>query len=245
MVSERNVSIHSLESSQPKDREGISMLRSQLVQYCEFLSGSKHDAQDLVQATLLKALPVLKGEQSHPKLPALLRRIAKNTWFDYARKQSKYQLCNPDEWAGLSAVDPQDSSSLEEALQVLIQRLTPQQRAVVLLCDVFQYTDRETAELLGISRGAVKATLHRARLRLEPFKEGVEVVSDMDETQKEILEAYVSAFQSADIRMLLHLCQDGVLDPVQATTQVLTFGQRQAETRKATDYNLISMLAAA
>jgi len=244
-VSERSVSIHSMESSQPKDREGISTLRSNLVRYCAFLCGSTHDAQDLVQAALLKALPALQGEQSHPNLPALLRRIAKNTWLDHLRKQAKNQHCDPNELVGLSFVDPLDSSSLEEALQILVQRLTPQQRAIVLLCDVFQYTDHEAAESLGISRGAVKAALHRARVRLEPFKEGVEAASVIEETQKEILKAYVSAFKSADIRMLVYLCQDGVLDPVQATTKVLKFAEQQAETRKATDYNSTSMLAAA
>ncbi|OPG15404.1 hypothetical protein B2M26_12000 [Ferroacidibacillus organovorans] len=245
MVSVQGVSIDSSVLIEQGRREGISMLRSQLVRYCEFLSGSKHDAQDLAQATLLKAMPVLNGEQSHPNLPALLKRIAKNTWLDHLRKQGKNQFFDPDEWVDHLCVDPQDSSSLEEALQVLVAALTPGQRAVVLLCDVFQYTDREAAELLQISRGAVKATLHRARVRLELFKEGVEVSPVADETQKEILEAYVSAFQSADVRMLIHLCQDGALDPIQATTKVLAFVQRQADTRKAIDHNSISMLAAA
>jgi RNA polymerase sigma factor (sigma-70 family) len=232
-VSERSVAIHFSESSQQMDREGILMLRSQLVRYCEFLSGSTHDAQDLVQATLLKALP------------ALLKRIAKNTWLDHLRKQGKNQFCDPIELVGDSFVDPLDSSSLEEALQVLVGTLTPQQRTVVLLCDVFQYTDREAADILGVSRGAVKATLHRARVRMEPFKEGVEVSSVIDIVQKEILEAYVSAFKSADIRTLIHLCQDGFLDPIHATTKVLTFAERQVDTRKATDCNSISRLAAA
>lgn len=245
MVSEQSISIHSSEFSEQESREGISILRSQLVRYCEFLSGSKHDAQDLVQATLLKALPVLQGEQAHPNLPALLRRIAENTWLDHLRKQGKNQFCDSNELVERSFVDPLDHSSLEETLQVLVETLTPQQRAVVLLCDVFQYTDREAADMLGVSRGAVKATLHRARVRLEPFKEGVEVSPVIDVAQKEILETYVSAFKSADIRMLIHLCQDGVLDPVHATTKVLTFAQRQIDTRKTTDCNSTSMLAAA
>lgn len=244
-MSEQSEFIHSSEFPKQEIREGISMLRSQLVRYCEFLSGSKHDAQDLVQATFLKALPTLQGEQAHPNLPALLRRIAKNTWLDQLRKQGKNQFCDPIELAGRAFVDPLDSSSLEEALQVLVKTLTPQQRTVVLLCDVFQYTDREAADMLGVSRGAVKAALHRARVRLEPFKEGKDVSPVIDDAQKEILEAYVSAFQSADVRMLVHLCQDGALDPILATIKVLTFAQRQAYTRKATDCNSISMLAAA
>jgi len=225
--------------------ESIGSLRTQLLRYCEFLSGSRHDAEDLVQATFLKALPMLAGIQEHPNLPAFLLRIAKNTWLDDCRRNRKCQLCDSMEMPDVSSVGLKDGLSLEEALQGLIMWLTTQQRAVVLLCDVFQYTDREAAECLGISRGAVKATLHRARLRLEPVTEGLEVSSVADESQKVILEAYVLAFQAADIRALIHLCQGGVLDPVQATTKVLTFAQRQAETRKAIDRNPTSMRAAA
>jgi len=245
-VSEHHLTTHSVELSQQMDRDGILMLRSQLVRYCEFLSGSKHDAQDLVQATLLKALPALQSEKVHPNLPAMVRRIAKNTWLDHVRKLNKHHLSDPDELVGVSSEDSVDLSSLQETLQVLVQTLTTQQRTVVLLCDVFEYTDREAAKLLGLSRGAVKATLHRARLRLESVRDGVEVLSVTGESQKEILEAYVSAFQSADIRKLVQLCQNGVLDPVHATSKVLTFAQRQDQTRKASDdYNLTSMLAAA
>lgn len=225
--------------------EQISTLRRALRRYCEYLSGSDHDAEDLVQTTLLKAISVLKSERAHPKLLALLRRIAKNTWIDEVRNRAKYEFCDPDVLAKLSGVEPVDRSSVAEALHILIMRLTPQQRAVFLLCDVFQYTDREAAELLGITRGAVKAALHRARLRLESIAENVDVGPPGNEQQKGILEAYVAAFQAADIRALIHLCQGEALDPVLATTKVLTFAERQLGHSKAADCNTISMLTAA
>ncbi|MCY0875125.1 MAG: sigma-70 family RNA polymerase sigma factor [Firmicutes bacterium] len=244
-MSENHVTTQALTLSQPLDRDGLLMLRSQLVRYCECLSGSTHDAQDLVQATLLKALPALQGEQVHPNLPALLRKVAKNTWLDQVRRLSNHRHSDLDEWVGVIAVDSLDHSSMEEALQVLVQTLTAQQRAVVLLCDVFAYTDREAAQLLGLSPGAVKAALHRARSRLHQARDGTEVLDALDESQKEILDAYVSVFQSADIRMLVQLCRDGSLDPVQATSKVFTWAQRQMGTNKATDYTLTSLSGAA
>ncbi len=198
-----------------------------------------------MQTTLLKAMPVLSGERVHPNVPALLRRIAKNTWLDEVRANVKCQPCGPDTMAELLHVGPADLPAVEEGLQVLIQRLTPQQRAVVLLCDIFQYTDREAATLLGVSRGAVKAALHRARVRLESVAEGADILCFTDELQKEILAAYVSAFRAADVRMLIHLCQGGLLDPVQATTNVLTTAQRQSEASKSVGCRPVSMLAAA
>lgn len=232
------------ESADQESYQAIPNLRRKLLRYCEFLSGSRHDAEDLVQTTMLKALPVLKGTQEHPNVTGFLRRIAKNTWLDQVRKTGRHQLCDVEDLAGLASVDLADQSPLEEAMQVLVRRLTPQQRAVILLCDVFQYTDQEAADLLRISLGAVKATLHRARLRLEHITEDGKVPCS-DELQKEILQAYVSAFQASDIRMLVHFCQGGVLDPVLATTKVLTFAERQGEGTDADSHNPTSMLAAA
>ncbi|WP_081841431.1 sigma-70 family RNA polymerase sigma factor [Alicyclobacillus macrosporangiidus] len=103
----------------------------------------------------------------HPNVPAWLRRIAKNSWIDHVRKHSLSHPHGPSELAVRS--EPafhNEWAELEEALQILLTKLTPKQRMVFLLCEAFQYTDRETAELLGISRGAVKAALHRARVRL-------------------------------------------------------------------------------
>ena len=47
-----------------------------------------------------------------------------------------------------------------------MQRLSPQQRAAVVLKDVFEMSLEETAELLGTTIGSVKAALHRGRARL-------------------------------------------------------------------------------
>lgn len=225
--------------------KGISQVCPPLRRYCEFLSESQHDAEDLVQTTLLKALPVLQGTKHHPNLPALLRRIAKNTWVDEVRKQGHHHLCEPEELQSVAIVGIEDNFALKDALQVLRQSLTLQQQAVILLCDVFQYTAREAAELLGVSRGAIKAMLYRARLRLESVRDGVEVSFVMDESQKETLEAYVSAFQSADIRLLVQLCQDGVLDPVQATSKAIPFAYKQVGQTKANLSGRTSMCMAA
>lgn len=51
---------------------------------------------------------------------------------------------------------------------VALERLTPTQRAVLLLRDGFDYSVRETAEALDLSEANVKTTLHRARQRMAP-----------------------------------------------------------------------------
>lgn len=203
-------------------------------------------AEDLVQVTLMKALPVLNGVAFHANLPALLRRIARNAWIDHVLKHTKDHLYNPYD---LSMVGPnvfvEDSASVEEALALVLEWLTPQQRAVVLLCDVFQYTDREASVVLGIGRGAIKATLYRARLRLRTAAATNEHSAVADEAQKEILSAYVTAFQAADIRMLIHLCQSGPLDPVLATGNVFTLANQRSHVKSKSNANQRAMRVAA
>ncbi|QQE76810.1 RNA polymerase sigma factor [Alicyclobacillus sp. SO9] len=213
------------QQSKSASNSSITSMYTPLRRYCEFLCSSPHDAEDLLQTTLLKALPVLKNEKYHPNVPALLRRIAKNTWIDSLRKDAPSHLCEPQELRSVAVADNTDTADVLDALQVLMQRLTAQQQVVLLLCDVFRYTDREAAALLETSPGAVKATLHRARLRLVPVQQDTEVAPRVDESQIKILDAYAAAFQSADIRMLVQLCQDGVLDPVQATGTALTVAE--------------------
>lgn len=235
----------SFQGCELNDNTHLNILRDDLLRYCDFLSGSRHEAEDLVQTTLLKALPMLE-QQSHPNTSALLRRIAKNTWIDHVRKQNKYCLHSPDEFAAIGgSVWSAQSSELELAMQVLIQRLTPQQRAVFLLSAVFEYTDQETAELLGTSRGAVKAALHRARLHLGGVPRDVEIPSFRDESQRDLLKAYVSAFHAGNVRALIHLCDAGVLNPVQAVSTIHTFTQRQTQTRHSSYCTHRSMILAA
>lgn len=236
--------VQSEKSSSQKSQQTISQLRSQLLRYCEFLTGSRDDAEDLVQTAMLKALPVFAGPRAHPNATALLFRIAKNAWFDLIRKERRHQSFHVASSRGLERIELVDQLPLEEAMQILILKLTPQQRTVILLCDVFQYKHHEAAELLGISIGAVKATLHRARLRLKPITESDET-SSADEPQKEILAAYIAAFQAADIRMLLQLCQGGVLDPVLATTKILTLPSQSTGGTKTVGRASISMRLAA
>lgn len=224
----------------------IVAFRHSLLRYCEFLSGSIADAEDLVQSTFLKVFPLLNGGPSHANLHALLRRIAKNTWIDVVRKRKLYDVVSPEELSMLAdPVTTHDSLLVKEALGLLIQVLTPQQRAVVLLCDVFQYTNREASDLLGMSLGALKATLHRARAQLLARRVDFETRAVVEDEQVNILEAYVAAFHDGNIHALVQLCRDGMIDPVEATTQVLTGSQKHNRTRMQRDISFRAYLRVA
>ena len=55
------------------------------------------------------------------------------------------------------------------AFLLALEALTPRQRAVLLLCDVFDYSVREAAAALDMSEGNVKVTHHRARAAMAGY----------------------------------------------------------------------------
>ncbi|MGA9520691.1 MAG: sigma factor-like helix-turn-helix DNA-binding protein, partial [Myxococcaceae bacterium] len=61
--------------------------------------------------------------------------------------------------------------SVSFAFLMALEALTPQQRAVLLLRDVFDYSVEETAEALSLSVPNVKTTHHRARKRMASFEQ--------------------------------------------------------------------------
>ena len=95
-------------------------------------------------------------------------------------------------------------------------RLSPQERAAVVLKDVFDFSLEETAEALGSTVGGIKAALHRGRGKLvdEDVSPGETV------PVPGALDAFVSAFNGGDLDRLTSLLLDtAVVEVVGATTQ--------------------------
>lgn len=149
----------------------LSPLRPALYRYCRSLTGNTWDADDLVQETLMRGFGILGLGQEEIKDPrAYLLRIASNAWIDWQRRKAV-------ETAAVSAMAAsstqhataghEEASSVRDAGSVLMQILAPQERAAVVLKDLFDMSLEESARILGTSIGAIKAALHRGRVRLQ------------------------------------------------------------------------------
>jgi RNA polymerase sigma-70 factor (ECF subfamily) len=90
-----------------------------------------------------------------------------------------------------------------DAGTVLLQRLSPQERAELVLKELFDYRLEEIAEVLATTVGAVKAALHRGRTRLrEP--EG-EAASRRPGPSVALVDRFVDAYRAADVPGLVGL----------------------------------------
>jgi RNA polymerase sigma-70 factor (ECF subfamily) len=167
-------------------------------------------------------MPVITGKQEHANPEAYLFRIAKNKWIDQIRKQKAARQTKLEAqvelFPDILVVD------VEAAFQVLLKHVSPLQRTVFLLRDVFGFSGAEVAKMLETTEGAVKASLHRARLTISVLKHQMteEHAEEKDEgCDKELLRAYVTAFRSGDTQMLVQLVQNDVIHPVAAASRIL------------------------
>jgi RNA polymerase sigma factor (sigma-70 family) len=203
----------------------MKQLHTSLLRYCLSLTETTWDAEDLAQDTWVKAVGAFK-DLSHSNPEAFLLRIAKNTWIDQARRTTVMTRIIKSEYPKLLAVQSFSDSSfgIETAFQALIKYLSPLQRAVFLLRDVFGYSSLEAAALLRTTEGAVKAALHRARhslvlVRSDIDEEAVLSIS-VDEDLKALLRSLTSAYQAGDITTLVTLVQQNEIEAAVAIGMV-------------------------
>lgn len=177
-------------------------LRPELYRYCRHLTRSPWDAEDLAQDTLARALVTL-GTQLKPEIEnprAWLFRVATNLFIDRTRRVRE----EPSELAEASAKES-DARAKREAAGTLIARLSPQERAAVVLKDAFELELGEIASVLGTSLGAVKTALHRGRSKLSEPE-----AADPRCAAPAALDAFCRAFDAGDLPALTALLLDTV-----------------------------------
>lgn len=179
-------------------------LRPDLYRYCRYLARSPWDAEDLVQDTMARAFVTLGCLfKEMPKNPrAWLFRVASNLWIDRVRRTRELPGDIPDVAA------PPEPRVDRDAAGTLLVRLSPQERAAVVLKDVFDLTLAEIAETLSTTVGAVKAALHRGRGKLAESEPPPFDAAGVRAPKAGVIDAFCDAFNARDIDRLTALLLD-------------------------------------
>ncbi len=130
-------------------------MRPELYRYCRGLTGTVWDAEDLVQETLIRTF--VRSAEVHDSIEnarAYVFRVASNLWIDRFRGIREYASADSPEVQTPETPIPRE---VRDAASRLVSVLPPQERAAVLLKDVFDLTLEEIALALETSIGAVKA----------------------------------------------------------------------------------------
>jgi RNA polymerase sigma-70 factor, ECF subfamily len=211
-------------------------MRRELLAHCYQMLGSVHDAEDLVQETMLRAWRARdQFDRTRASLRTWMYRIATNACLTALKGRSRRplpsEISDPFDDPGeplaggheiswlqpfpdaLLAGDPVShllsAGRLRLALMAAMQLLPPRQRAILILRDAFELPAAEVAQVLETSPAAVNSGLQRARARLAD--------ADLDEfeagelasaARHAIVDRYVTAFLDADLAKLKLLLAD-------------------------------------
>jgi RNA polymerase sigma-70 factor (ECF subfamily) len=136
------------------------------------ITRNAHDAEDLVQETMVRAFRSIdRFDGRHPR--AWLLTILRNAEINRHRRRrpglltdAQTNLPDPVADSGDTAEDAALSDTFDEAVETAFDGLSPEFREVVELVDLGGLSYAEAAKVAGIPEGTVMSRLHRARRRI-------------------------------------------------------------------------------
>lgn len=148
---------------------------------------SEEDARDAVQDAFLSAFRGVEGFEGNARISTWLHRIVVNAALMKLRTRRRKpeepidallptfvedgHMARPASPWRSEALDPVERSQLASVMAEAIESLPDSYRNVLLLRDIEELDTEETAQAMGISPGAVKTRLHRARQALRGLLE--------------------------------------------------------------------------
>lgn len=208
--------------------------RGELLAYCYRMLGSFHEAEDLVQETMLRAW---RARETYDRTRASVRtwlfRIATNSCLTALKGRARRPLPSglgaPSDDPGApltpafdipwlqpfpdARIELEARGDMRLALVAAMQVLPARQRAVLVLREVLQFSAVEVAAQLGTTVAAVNSALQRARAALAHVGDVSEIREPDDLESRGVIERYARAFESGDVPVLVRLLtEEAVLE---------------------------------
>jgi RNA polymerase sigma-70 factor (ECF subfamily) len=210
--------------------------RREIFAHCYRMSGSVHDAEDLVQETMLRAWRAYDSFEERASMRTWLHRIATNVCLTALEGRKRRPLptglgqpasdpnvsVQPDHevpWltpvpdAMVEHETPEDAAERLESVRLAfvaaLQHLPPRQRAALVLRDVLQWRAAEVAEAVGTTTAAVNSALQRARETVRKAElDRDRKGGTLSPEQEQLLQRYVKAFWEKDVDALAEMFTD-------------------------------------
>ncbi|MGZ4493311.1 MAG: sigma-70 family RNA polymerase sigma factor [Nocardioides sp.] len=212
---------HGVADDFPEATDGY---RRELLAHCYRMTGSVHDAEDLVQETYLRAWRAYHSFEGRSSVRTWLYRIATNVCLTALEGRDRRPMPTGLGAPGSTAGDPLDErsevawlepvpdsmvadpatvtaerESIRLAFVAALQHLPARQRAILVLRDVLRWKAAEVAAALETTTAAVNSGLQRAHATLAKARLSQDSVGEPTPGQRELLERYVQAFWDKDI----------------------------------------------
>ena len=186
--------------------------RPELINIAYGMLGNLADAQDIVQDAYIRWNNVDRNQISNRQ--AYLKTIVSRLCIDKFRsaKQQREEYVGPwlpqpiaDSEGTLPNADIELHDKLTIALLHVLENLSPDQRAIYLLHDIFGYQFSEVAELVGKKPATCRKAAQRARKRIRS-NDPPETISLQQ--SKKVVEDFINALQARDMSKLQELITD-------------------------------------
>ncbi|MEV0720573.1 RNA polymerase subunit sigma-70 [Asanoa sp. NPDC050611] len=205
--------------------------RRELLAHCYRMLGSLHDAEDALQETLVAAWRGAERFEGRSSVRTWLYRIATHACIRIAERR-RPRVLSPEYGPSRRSTDDlgevvteqvfiepwveepvEDRYLRREAVELAfvaaLQHLPANQRAVLILREVLEFSAAEVADLLDTSTASVNSALQRARKAVDERVSGPpqrdELAALGDDGCRELVDAFVSAWERADIPDLVGL----------------------------------------
>ena len=187
----------------PTDAEVFEAHRDLMFAVAYRMLGSIADAEDAVQDAWLRWSAEPRADVASPR--AYLSRVIANTSLNRLRSARARREAYVGPWlpepllteAGPDATERAEmAESVSLAMLVVLESLTPDERAVFVLREVFGFSYAEIGAALGRSDAAVRQLAHRAREHVQARRPRFEV--DWDQ-QREVTDRFLAAAAGGDI----------------------------------------------
>jgi RNA polymerase sigma factor (sigma-70 family) len=152
----------------------VQLYHTRLFNFVRSMVRNDELAEDITQESLVKAYFSLSRLENPGSFKSWLFRIANNNTLDYLRKK-KLAMVDVDESIRESYVEsgtPEDgaiSQARSAHIREALNKLKPDQRAILVMCDLQGLSYAEIAEALHIPFGTVQSRIFYARKKLKEF----------------------------------------------------------------------------
>ncbi|KQY21484.1 RNA polymerase subunit sigma-70 [Cellulomonas sp. Root485] len=201
---------------QPDHVDVFESLRPRLEAIAYRLLGSAAEAEDAAQETFLRWQA---ADREQVRVPAAwLTRVLTNLCLTQLQSARARREVYVGQWLPEPLLDgdpmlgPADTveqrESVSTAVLVLMERLTPTERAVYVLREAFSYSHAEIAEMLDITEASSQQVLHRAKQHLA----GERVRTEVDRADaRQVVEEFLAAATTGRTEPLVALLTSDVL----------------------------------
>lgn len=188
------------------DAGAFQSVRPRLFGIAYRLLGSASEAHDVVQDAWIRWQGTDRSEVRDPAafLATITTRLAINVTQSARARRETYlgpRLVEPVDSQADPALDAERGEALELAVRMLLEKLSPTERAVYLLREAFDYPYRQISLVLGLSEANARQLVTRARRRLRG--EHRRPVGARE--QQRLLDAFAAAAQTGDLDTLEQL----------------------------------------